>query len=99
MKTSQIMKKMKIRWKIREHGLRLKYWMSTQILRKVIRISMNAKANSEKLSESEGEVFSSPKSSTSSWNVPEMTSNSEKERGSEGQSQSQISENDPGIHT
>ena len=63
------------------------------------RISMNAKASSEKLSESEGEVFSTPKSSTSSWSVPERTSNSEKERGSEGQSLSQISENDPGIHT
>ena len=63
------------------------------------RISMNAKASSEKLSESEGEVFSTPKSSTSSWNVPERTSNSEKERGSESQSLSKISENDPGIQT
>ena len=63
------------------------------------RISMNAKASSEKLSESEGEVFSTPKNSTSSWIIPEMTSNSEKERGSESQSLSQISKNDPGIRT
>ena len=63
------------------------------------RYSMNAKVNSENLSESENEVFVTPRSSTSSWNAPEKHSVSEKERASPGHPLTKILENDSGTHS
>ena len=63
------------------------------------RYSMNAKVSSENLSESENEVFVTPRSSTSSWNAPEKHSVSEKERASPGHPLTKILENDSGTHS
>ena len=60
---------------------------------------MNAKVNFENLSESENEVFVTPRSSTSSWNAPEKHSVSEKERASPGHPLTKILENDSGTHS
>ena len=62
------------------------------------RYSMNAKVSSDNLSESENEVFVTPRSSTSSWNAPEKHSVSEKERASPGHPMTKILENDSGTH-